>query len=207
MFNFHLLILLKFLNNFNYKATAIYTLTFGIEVVIYAIFSGTSKGTMTLMGQCIGAGKRKEANGLFYQCMLINVFVVAMAMLVFVMWPKQLLSIFSKDGSIIEATVPFLIFTAVIMFPKSLNVVIGNAVRAYGDTRWMFISQVIGSIFVVSCSYILVQIVHLHVVAIYVTLFLDEMIRASINYFHFVCCYKNENQGNMCRSKMAIEKI
>ena len=140
------LVLIKFLNNFSYKATAIYTLTFGIEVVIYAIFSGTSKGTMTLMGHCIGVQKKKEANGYFYQCMLVNIIIVATAMLIFIMCPKQILSIFSKDRSIIEATVPFLIFTAVIMFPKSLNVVIGNAVRAYGDTRWMFVSQVIGSI-------------------------------------------------------------
>ena len=70
-----------------------------------------------------------------------------------------------------------------------------------------FISQVIGSIFVVSCSFVLVEVVHLHVVAIYVTLFLDETIRASINYLYFVYCYKNENKRKKCQIKMLTQKI
>jgi len=74
--------------------------------------------------------------------------------------------------------------------------VIGSAVRAYGDTKWMFVSQVIGSIFVVSCSYMLIEIAHLQIVAIYITLFCDELIRASINYIHFSICYKKGKNVN-----------
>lgn len=112
-------------------------------------------------------------------------FIVIAAIITFILFPTNILGIFTKDTKIIKQTVPFLVFTAFIMLPKSLNVVIGNGIRAQGDTKWMLYSQIIGSLFVITCSCTLIKLFHLNIIAIYITLLLDETIRAGINYWHY----------------------
>lgn len=73
------LILIRFINGFSYQDMAIYTLTFGFQCIIYVIFAGTSKATLSLMGQFIGAGKPKEANHCFYTTIIINFVIVLLA--------------------------------------------------------------------------------------------------------------------------------
>lgn len=179
------LVLIGFLNSFSYLATTIYTLTFGIEVIVYAIFSGTSKAAMTLIGHSIGAHDNKSANQQLMTCMSLNFLIVMAAIITFILFPTRIINIFTNDAKIVGPTVPFLIFTAFIMLPKSLNVVIGNGIRAHGDTKWMLYSQIIGSVFVILCSCTLVKLFHLNITAIYITLLLDEAIRAAINYWHY----------------------
>lgn len=192
MWNASNLVLIRFLNSFGYLATTMYTLTFGIEIIIFAIFSGTAKATLTLMGRSIGANNNKRADQQFISCMIINLLIVIVAIITFNLFPLQILSIFTKDIDTVWKTVPYLIFTAFIMIPKSFNVIIGNGIRAYGNTKWMFYSQVIGSIFVITSSYILIELFKLHIIAIYITLLLDETIRSVINYAYYYSHYKTK---------------
>ena len=118
--------------------------------------------------------------------MALNTTVVLTSIAVFLCASGPILSIFTKDSTIISSAKPFLIFTGFIMIPKSLNVVIGNGIRAYGETKWMMYSQIIGSVFVVFCSFLLIEILHFDMIAIYMTLLFDELIRASINFAYFI---------------------
>ncbi len=43
-------------------------------------------------------------------------------------------------------------FVAVIIYFQALNVVVGSAIRGTGDTKWMFHSQIFGTIFILSLS-------------------------------------------------------
>ena len=73
------------------------------------------------------------------------------------------------------------------------HIIIGNGIRGSGDTKWMLYSQIIGSILVVSCSFVLVKVFNLGIAAIYITLFLDESIRASINGIYYKIKYSTPN--------------
>lgn len=179
------LVLIAFLNGLSFKATAVYTLTFGIECVIFAMFNGVGKSAMTLIGQDIGAQNYKSASSYMRIGILVNTFLVVVSIAAFTFARSGILGIFTADRSLIELTLPFLIFTAVIMFPKSMNVIIGNGIRAYGNTKWMLYSQMIGSVFVVTCSFLLVKVAGLGINAIYITLFADETLRASINGLYY----------------------
>lgn len=79
----------------------------------------------------------------------------------------------------------------VIRFPQSVNVICGNAIRVHGNTKWMLFSQILGSILVVSVSWILVAKLHMNMVAIYITLFLDETFRGTINFIYYRKKYDN----------------
>lgn len=205
MWNASNLVLIRLLNGISYMAMAVYTLTFGIEIVIYAIFDGMARSTMTLMGQQIGAQNGEKANQYLKACLVLDGIVISAAILIFMIMNKPILHIFSKDSAIINEAAPFLIATAFIMLPKSLNVVIGNGIRAYSDTKWMLYSQMIGSLYVITCSFFLVSVLKLGIVAIYITLFSDEAIRAALNYHHFRTCHEKRSCRGLSTKK--IEKI
>lgn len=179
------LILIRFINGFSYRDMAIYTLTFGFQCIVYMIFESTSKATMTLIGQSIGAGRRERVNGYFYTAILINLIIVGTAAVCFSFFPERLLGIFSNDSQVIRYGVPYLMWMGIIMFPQSMNVICGNAIRAHGDTKWMLFSQIFGSVLVISVSWILVEKVHMNMLAIYVTLFADEAIRGGVNFIYY----------------------
>lgn len=183
------LVLIAFLNSLNYKATAVYTLTFGIENVIFAIYNGVGKSAMTLIGQDIGAANYKSADSYMKIGILINTSLVIVSLLAFTFVGTGILGIFTFDKDLISLTIPYLIFTAVIMSPKSMNIIFGNGIRAYGNTKWMLYSQIFGSIFVISCSFVLVKVLNLGITAIYITLFADETLRALINGFYYKSKY------------------
>ena len=126
---------------------------------------------------------------------ILNTALVALTGIAFTLLGKRILHIFTKDTALIEQAAFYLIMTAVIMLPKSLNVILGNSIRAYGDTKWMFYSQILGSIFVITCSVILVKGCQLGVLAIYITLFSDECIRAILNGLYYKMKYAPVTRG------------
>ena len=179
------LILIRFINGFSYLDMAIYSLTFGFQCIVYVIFEGTSKATLTLIGQNIGAGHKEQADKFFNVTILLNFAIVAMAAVCFFFFPKPLLNIFSNDIQVIERGIPFLGMIGLIMFPQSMNVICGNAIRAHGDTKWMLFSQILGSVLVLSTSWFMVDQMQMGMMAIYITLFLDEAIRGSVNLIYY----------------------
>lgn len=187
------LLLIRFINGFSYRDMAIYTLTFGFQCIVYMIFEGTSKATLSLMGHAIGAGDRREAGRFFYTTILMNFGIVITAAILFAAIPEELLSVFSNDTDLIENGAIFLILIGVIMIPQSVNVICGNAIRANDDTKWMLFSQIFGSVLVVSMSWFLVEKLQMDMTAIYITLFLDESIRGGINFMYYQKMYGREN--------------
>lgn len=179
------LLLIRLINEFSYRDMAIYTLTFGFQCIVFVIFGGTSKATLSLIGQSIGAGKREKANRFFHITILLNFGIVFVAAASFFLFPKQLLGIFSNDTDVIQNGTIYLEWIGIIMFGQSMNVICGNAIRANGNTRWMLLSQILGSTLVITVSYFLVKLLHMNMIAIYFTLFLDEALRGGINFFYY----------------------
>lgn len=188
------LLLIRFINGFSYQDMAIYTLTFGFQCIIYVIFEGTSKATLSLMGQALGAGERERAGRFFYTTIAINFVIVVTAAIIFAVFPRELLSIFSNDRELIERGAVFLIMIGVIMIPQSVNIICGNAIRANDDTKWMLFSQIFGSILVVSMSAFLVGRLRMDMMAIYITLFMDETIRGGINFIYYQKKYNKKEK-------------
>ena len=188
------LVLVKFLNSISSMATTVYTLTFlCIEGFVYMIFNGFARASLTLQGHKIGQNDTDGAKKIFKASMFLNIFVVSISLLLFTIFPRQILRIFTNDIATIQQSIPFLIFAGIILVPKSINVMVGSGIRAYGDTKWMLYTQIIGSTLVVICSFVLVNVIHLNIIAIYITCFFDETIRSCFNCYHY---YK----GNLTNS-------
>ena len=112
----------------------------------------------------------------------------------FMVMPENILSIFSNDNDVIRQGVLYLIGIGFILFPQSLNTVCGGAIRANGNTRWMLNTQMIGSILVLCLSFVLVKVIHMEMIAVYITLFVDETVHGLLNlvYYRVKYGYKKE---------------
>ncbi len=197
------LIMVKFLNKTGYMATTIYTLTFlCIEGFVYTIFFGISKAALTLQGNRIGQDDAKGAKKILNASIVMGAILVIFSLIVFILFSRQILGVFTNDEKIIDESIPYLIFAGVILLPKSINVIVGSGIRAYGDTKWMLYTQIIGSVIVASGSYVLINVVGLNLAAVYITCLADETIRASINCFHY---YKGKvNRFDVSRLKEEV---
>ncbi|MBE3113438.1 MAG: MATE family efflux transporter [Actinobacteria bacterium] len=185
------LFLIRALNSISNIAVGIYALTFGMEVLVFCVYTGIGKSTLALIGYKIGERNEKEAKSIMNVSIIYSIFITCIFSLSFILFSKQISSIFTNDKLIIEKAAFFLIITSFILFPKSLNAVVGNGIRGTGDTKWMLYTQLFGAAFIIVASYILIFVLKVGIIGIYITLFSDELIRSILNLIRF---YKMKNK-------------
>ncbi|WP_041714879.1 MATE family efflux transporter [Acetivibrio clariflavus] len=185
LWNIGNLIVIKYLNILSMTAVGIYTLIFSIEMLPFLLYMGLARASMTLVGHKTGEDNHKEAVRTGFRCMRYSLFICALISLTFIIFPDKILSIFTNDRSLIEKSVPFLIFISFTMFPRAINNVIGLGIQGIGDTKWMLYGQIMGTITMVSLSYLLIFNAGLGLLGLYITFFIDEFIRAIINILRF----------------------
>ncbi len=193
LWNVSNLILITLLNKQGVQVVAIYTVTCTVELFVYMIFNGIARATLTLVGNSIGAGNDNAAKYIMTSSIRYSMVFVLLFCIIFTLIPKPILSIFTNDKDLINISVFYLIFKGFTLFPKALNVVVGHGIRARGDVKWMLYTQIFGSVFVVAFSYTLIKVFNVGVIAIYLTLFFDEFLRAILNTFRFY--YRNASRA------------
>ena len=179
------MILVSFLNRLDMTSAGIYTLVFSIETVPLLIYMGFANAGLTLVGQNTGARDPKQARQAGFMCLGFSLIVCVLVGSLFLLIPRQLLSIFTDDGPTLAISVPYLSFVALGLLPKAVNNVIGLCIRGMGDTRWMLYTQIFGTIFMISAGYCLILRTPLGLTGIFITLIADEALRSVANLLHF----------------------
>ena len=179
------LVLAYFLNLISAEAVGIYRLVYQIECTPCYFYTGLARAVTTIVGQKTGerkldAAKESGLIGTFYTLSFCVLF--AMSFLVF---PKQILSIFTPDLALIQKAAPFLMITAFTMMPRAMNIISGNGIRGYGDTIWMLATQIFGIVFIISLSYALMFPLGLGMYGLFIGMFSDETVRCVINTIRF----------------------
>lgn len=82
-------------------------------------------------------------------------------------------------------SVLFVILVAVNFFGKSTNIIMGSGIRGYGDTKWMLITQILGTIQVVAVSALFVFVFKFGILGVFIAVLYDEALRAIINSVKF----------------------
>jgi len=178
--------LIRILNSIDKNAAGIYTLVFSFEVIIVVIFVSLGSGAMTLSGEATGA-----KNGIMFRRVVKTAYfwsacVVSLTVIAAIIFPKELIGIFTTDSSIIETSSIFLLLISLNMYAKSANVIVGNGIKGYGDTRWMFCSQIFGTIFVLALASFFVYGLKLGMLGVYLAVIGDEIVRSIINSIRFL---------------------
>jgi putative MATE family efflux protein len=183
--SFGQIIIIRMVNEIDDYSAGLYLLITRIQAVTFFIYLGIAKATMILVGQEIGSGNPKRATQIAYMSLKYSLILCVVASLTFISIPRQILSIFSNEENLISGAVVFLYIVAITIFPVTINVVIGNAIRGMKDTKWMFYTQSFGTTFTIVVSAIMLFVFHLNLTGVFITVLLDESIRAALNYRRF----------------------
>lgn len=186
LWNLGNLLIIKILNKINEQAAGIYTMVFTLEILAVVVIGAIGNGTLTLTGEATGAKDHKLYRNIV-KTAIKWAFLVSAAALIFVsIFPRLTLSLFTKDINIIEMSVPFVILVGVDLFGKSGNIILGNGIRGFGDTKWMLFTQILGTICVVGFAALCVFVFDLGILGVFIAVLCDEGSRSLINFARFM---------------------
>lgn len=68
---------------------------------------------------------------------------------------------------------------------------VGNAIRGSGNTIWMLITQLFGTVWVVSVALLFVFVLKLGIAGVFLAVIVDEIVRSFINLGKYLRIVKN----------------
>ncbi|MBJ6360683.1 MATE family efflux transporter [Paenibacillus sp. GCM10012307] len=133
-----------------------------------------------------GAGKTKEAYNSLYRALVVGLPLVTVNALIVVLLGKYVLGLFTSDADILALCSSLLLLNLVLQPGKMINMALGNALNAVGDTRFtMVISLFSMWIVATGFSYYLGVSMGWGIVAIYACMIADEYLRGVLSFFRW----------------------
>ena len=188
------LVIIRILNSIDVTAAGIYSIVFSVEVLVVVVIGAIGNGTMTISGEARGMRDVKMFTGV---CKIAYILCAAVSLITLVIClaiPENILSLFTKDEGIITTCGIYLALVCVNLFGKSGNIIVGSGIRGSGNTRWMFMTQIFGTFFVVGCACLFVYGLGLGIIGVFFAVIADEGVRAVINLFKLKRITGNWNQ-------------
>ena len=179
------LMLIRILNTINEMAAGIYSIVFGVEVLVVVVIGAIGNGTMTLTGEAKGRKDLAQYKGIVSIAYFLSAAVSVIMLVVCFLKPDMIIGLFTTDQAVIRMCGLYLMIMCFNLFAKAGNIVVGNGIRGSGDTRWMFLTQIFGTCFVVACAALFVFGLGLGIVGVFMAVLTDEYVRAVINLFRF----------------------
>jgi len=102
---------------------------------------GLSIAAGALVGRYIGARDLEAAERSYRSAMRLGLTISALVALAFLTVPDLLLSIFTRDESLMTLGRPVLVLGALFQIVDAVGILIAGALRGAGDTRWPFVVQ------------------------------------------------------------------
>lgn len=193
--NFGNLILISILNSINEMAAGIYSIVFSVEVLVVVIVASIGSGTMTLSGEARGSNDKRQFVQVSRISYILSAIVSAIMLIICVVWPQKILAMFSGDQNIIESCGIYLLLVCINLFSKSGNIIVGYSIRGSGNTKWMFYTQIFGTVLVVSCALLFVKGFNWGIVGVFCAVIVDEFVRCLINLYKLIWIVKLWERG------------
>lgn len=186
LWNIGNLCVIRILNAIDEQAAGIYSIAFSVEMIVVVIIGALGSGTLTLTGEATGAKDKKLYRSVVKTAITWGWSTCAVVFIFIAIFPRLTLSLFTTDKTIIEMSVLFIIMAAGNQFGKAGNIIIGNGIRGFGDTRWMLITQIFGTVEVIALAALLVFVFKWGILGVFIAVIYDEAFRAVINSIRFL---------------------
>ncbi len=187
------LAIIRILNTINELAAGIYSIVFGVELLAVVIIGALGNGTLTLSSEAVGRRNLKQYKSVCFSAYSICFVIAALMVLAAALFPVEIISVFTKDERITTTSGLFLLFIAINLFSKAGNIIIGSGIRGSGDTKWMFCTQIFGTIFVIGTACLFVFALHLGIKGVFFAVMLDEFLRCIINLIKYITICRHSN--------------
>lgn len=185
LWSFGQIAIISIVNQLDAYSSGLYILVSRLQAFTFFIYIGIARATMILVGQKMGANKPDEAINIGMVSIKYGLFLCLIISSLFLTIPDKILSIFTSEQHLINRATHLMYIAAITIFPVSVNVIAGNAIRGMKDTKWMLYTQILGTAFTISMSALMIFVFHLNLMGIFLTILLDESFRACLNFLRF----------------------
>lgn len=190
MWNVGNLMLIRILNSIDDMAAGIYSIVFSIEVIVVVIVGALGQSTMTLSSEAIGKKDRHQYRGVCIVAYVLSAAVTTVLLVLSFIIPEKLLGIFTADAQIIAVSITYLLIVCVNLYFKSANIIVGNGIRGSGNTKWMFGTQIFGTVFVIGSAALMVFVFDMGIIGVFYAVLADETVRSVINLLKYISINK-----------------
>ncbi|WP_108670095.1 MATE family efflux transporter [Peribacillus acanthi] len=160
----------------NALTTKVYAQNLMMFIFLFGV--AISQGTQILIGHQIGARKYEEAYSRCIKSLKLALCITLGASLLFSLFSKQLLSIFTSNESIIAVGSTLIWLTLILEPGRTFNLVIINSLRATGDVKFPVYMGILSMWGIsVTLSYVLGIYFGLGLVGIWIAFAADEWFR------------------------------
>ena len=135
-----------------------------ISTLFISLLPGFGFGiaAQTLVGNNLGSGKMKMAKLYGYETAKVATYYALFLGIIFMIFPKVVLSIITTDNKILEIAMPALRVAGFAQIFYATGVVLGNGLQAGGKTLFVMMAEVITNLFIfVPLAYFLGVYLHL----------------------------------------------
>lgn len=183
--NFGNLMLIRILNTIDEMAAGIYSMIFSVEILVVVVIGAVGNATLTLSGEAKGQKDVKQFKAVAQVAYGISVAVSVLMLVLCMAVPEQMMRIFTRDTGLILLCSTYLIYMCLNLYGKSANIILGNGIRGSGDTKWMFVIQIFGTVFVIGFAAFFVFVLDMGIAGVFFAVIADEIVRALINFAHY----------------------
>ncbi len=175
------LYLLAMLNKVSVEAAGIHSIVFGVELIAVVLVGSIGTATLTLSGFETGKKNIRGVWDVVLSSAVLSWGISAFNLLVFMIFPQQILGLFTTDKAVLAAAGLYLFIVGVDLFPKGGNIIYGSGIKGYGEPSWMLKTQLFGTLFVIVASSIAVMVFHMGILEIFIIVVIDETLRFVFN--------------------------
>ncbi len=139
-----LLFYAKFIVAFGTIALSGYQVGMQVLSLSFIPNGGISMSAATLIGQNLGAGRKKDAKKAGWICVFWGVIAMGCLGVIYLLIPRQLASIFVNDPEVIELAASFIRVVGIAQAMMATYFTLSGALRGAGDTRTPLLVTFIG---------------------------------------------------------------
>jgi putative MATE family efflux protein len=160
--------------------TALTTKVYAQNLMMFLLLFGVAigQGTQILIGYLVGAGEQEKAYARCLRSLRSAMIVSTVMAIIFSVFSKELLSIFTKDPEVISLGSTLILLTVILEPGRSFNLVVINALRAAGDVKFPVYMGILSMWGVaVPIAYLLTIQFNMGLIGIWVAFIVDEWLR------------------------------
>jgi MATE family multidrug resistance protein len=125
-------------------AAAGHQISLTLASVTFSMALGVGSAASIRVGHCVGAGDSHQARRAGFVALGLGVACMSMSALLFLLFPRSIASLFTRDAAVVAAAVPMLQIAALFQISDGAQAVAAGALRGAGDTRATFVANVVG---------------------------------------------------------------
>lgn len=137
------------LGGFNDTAIAVYGVYFKLQSFVFMPVFGLTHGVMPIMGYNFGAGNRKRLLSTLKIGCVIALMILGIGMVIFMVFPEQLLGIFDASEQMLEIGIPALRTIALSFLGAALGILFSTLFQAVGKGTFSLIISVLRQLVII----------------------------------------------------------